>query len=87
MKDTQQELKSYIVDSFLFGDDSGLEGDTSFLEQGILDSTGVMELVQYIESQHGIKVEDDELLPDNLDSINLICQFIERKKGSEAKAS
>ena len=87
MKDTQQELKSYIVDSFLFGDDSGLEGDTSFLEQGILDSTGVMELVQYIESQHAIKVEDDELLPDNLDSINLICQFIDRKKGSEAKAS
>ncbi len=80
MNDAQQDLKSYIVESFLFGQDEGLDYDSSFLDQGILDSTGVMELVMHVEGTYGIKVEDDELLPENLDSINLICAFIERKR-------
>ena len=74
-----KDIRTYIVENFLFGQAEGLENDSSFLEKGILDSTGVLELVAHLESTYGIKVEDDELLPDNLDSIDLICSFVERK--------
>ena len=87
MSDLRQELKNYIIDNFLFGKDEGLKDDTSFLEQGILDSTGVMELVEYLERTNNIKIEDDELLPDNLDSIDIICKFVESKKLAKSKES
>ena len=87
MNNGRQELKTYIVNNFLFGQDDGLEDDTSFLEKGILDSTGVMELVTHLETTQGIKIEDDELLPDNLDSINLIFEFIGRKKSAMSEVS
>ena len=76
----RQELRHYIIETFLFGQDDGLADDSSFLEKGILDSTGVLELVAHLESSYGIKVNDDELLPDNLDSIDAICAFIDRKR-------
>lgn len=62
------------VDSF--------KDDDSFLEKGILDSTGVLELVAHIEKEYGIRVETDELIPDNLDSIDKLTAFIERKAAS-----
>lgn len=78
----RQELRHYIIETFLLGQDDGLADDSSFLEKGILDSTGVLELVAHLESAYGIKVSDDELLPDNLDSIDAICAFIDRKRTS-----
>ena len=75
----RQEIRSHIVEQFLFGQADGLTDDSSFLDKGILDSTGVLELVAHLESTYGIKVSDDELLPDNLDSIDAICAFIDRK--------
>lgn len=80
MSNLRQELKNYIIDNFLFGKSEDLQDNTSFLEQGILDSTGVMELVDYLETKNDIKIEDDEILPDNLDSIDIICDFVDRKK-------
>jgi len=56
-----------------------LDADASFLEQGIIDSTGMLELVMFIESTYGIKIADDELVPENLDSLNRVAAFIERK--------
>jgi acyl carrier protein len=76
----RQEIRNHIVETFLFGQGDGLADDSSFLDKGILDSTGVLELVAHLESTYGIKVSDDELLPDNLDSINAICAFIDRKR-------
>ena len=76
----RQEIRSYVVEKFLFGQDTDLTDDSSFLDKGILDSTGVLELVALLESTYDIKVSDDELLPDNLDSINAICAFIDRKR-------
>ena len=61
-----------------FGDDD------SFLEKGILDSTGVLELVGFLEKQFSIRVESDELVPDNLDSLNKLVSFIEKKTGQVA---
>jgi acyl carrier protein len=77
----RQSIRSFIVENFLFGRDNGLKDDTSLLEQGIIDSTGVMELVAHVEKTYGITVADDELLPENLDSINAIVKFLERKRG------
>lgn len=79
------QIRSFIVDSFLFGQAGDLTGATSFLESGIIDSTGVLELVAHLESTYGIKVSDDELTPDNLDSIDAICAYIARKRASAAQ--
>ena len=74
------EITRYVVENFMFGQGAELTESTSFLEKGILDSTGVLELVAHLESTYGIKVNDDELTPDNLDSVSSICLFLERKR-------
>ena len=75
-------IRSYIVENFLFGDDSGLEDDTSFLDEGILDSTAALELVGFLEKEFSITVDDEEVIPDNLDSINNVVKFIKEKISS-----
>ena len=75
-----EKIRAFIFSNFLFDADQGaLENDASFLEQGIIDSTGVLELVEWLEETFSIKVEDDELIPENLDSVNRLGQFIARK--------
>jgi acyl carrier protein len=84
----QQQIRSFILSSFLFSDDeSKLKNNDSLLEQGIMDSTGVLELVGFLESQFGIKVADDELLPENLDSVDQIAAFIARKQSSQQQTA
>ncbi len=75
-------VRSYVVDAFLYGDGARLGEDTPFLESGIIDSTGVLELVGYLETTFGIRVEDDDIVPDNLNSLNNICRYLERKISS-----
>lgn len=74
-----QTIRSFIVDTFLFGDDSVLKEETSFLQNGIIDSTGILELITFLEQQYSIKIQDDELIPQNLDSLKNIGQFLDRK--------
>lgn len=82
MADTVQKIREFIFENFLFdAEDDALGNDTSFLEQGIIDSTGVLELVDWLEEEFGISVEDDELVPENLDSVNLLAAYIGRKSG------
>jgi acyl carrier protein len=76
MKD---KIRKFIVENFLFGQDEGLKDDTSFLDEGIIDSTGILELVNFIEEQFSIKVDDEELVPENLDSINNVVAYLGRK--------
>jgi acyl carrier protein len=76
------EVRQFVVSNFLFGqDDKTLTSDRSFLENGIIDSTGVLELVGFLEQQYGISVGDRELLPENLDSIANVTAFVARKVG------
>lgn len=76
------EVRAYIVDRFLFGQGADRLQDTdSFLERGLIDSTGILEVVMFVEQRYGIKVTDDELVPDNLDSISRIAAFVARKQG------
>jgi len=81
MSDVKNKIRTFIIDNYLFGDDAGLEESTSFLDEGIVDSTGILELIEYISEEFGITVEDEELIPENLDSINNVSAFIGRKRG------
>jgi acyl carrier protein len=73
-------VKKFIVDNFLFGDDSKLKSDTvSFLDSGIVDSTGILELITFLEETFKIQIEDNEILPENLDSLSNILSFISKK--------
>lgn len=74
------EIKAFIVSNFLFGQDgAGLGPTQSLLETGIIDSTGVLELVAHVEQRYGISVGDRELIPDNLDSLQNLSRFVARK--------
>lgn len=79
MTELAQSIRDYVVENFLFGDDDDFDNDDSFLEKGLLDSTGVLLLVDHLEDTHSIEVESDEITPDNLDSINLIASYVQRK--------
>ncbi len=77
--DNMETVRDFIVDNFLFGEDNNLENHTSFLENGIIDSTGIMELVAFLEATYRIKILDDELIPENLDSLENVNSFLKRK--------
>ena len=79
MEETKIIIRDFIIENFLFGSANGLNDDTSFLDDGIIDSTGVLELVTFIEENFKIRVEDEELIPENLDSIDNIAGYLERK--------
>ena len=80
MEQIRQELRRFVVTNFLLGeDDAVLDDDASFIEQGIVDSTGVLELVSFLEQRYAIKLDDEDLVPDNLDSIQNLLAFLERK--------
>jgi len=82
MNEKRELMRSYIVNNFLFGDDTGLEDSTSFLESGMIDSTGILEVIGYLEDTFSIKIRDDELIPENLDSISNLLNFLSRKLGT-----
>jgi acyl carrier protein len=82
-----QKIRAFVIENYLFGEDGKLGNDDSFLETGIIDSTGVLELVRFLEATFGIKVADEELIPDNLDSINKIVAFLQAKLPSSATAA
>ncbi|MEI6166045.1 MAG: acyl carrier protein [bacterium] len=73
------DVRAFVVANFLYGDAAPLRDNTSFLSGGILDSTGILELVTFLESTYDIEIETQELLPANLDSINNVAQFLSRK--------
>ena len=80
MADVKTTLRQFIIDNFLFGDDNGLADDTSFLEEGIIDSTGMLELITFLEETFSIQLDDEELIPENLDSINNLVSFLSKKQ-------
>lgn len=77
----ESQVRAYVVDHFLFGQGGEkLGSEDSFLEKGLIDSTGVLEVVMFLEERFGIKVQDEELVPENLDSVGRIARFVERKQ-------
>ncbi len=82
MADNIDKIRAFIFDNFLFDAAEGaLQNDDSFLEQGVIDSTGILELVTWLEEEFNMTVEDEELIPENLDSVNFLSAFIAKKCG------
>ena len=79
MSETKENIRAFVVENFLFGSDENLEDNTSFLDEGIIDSTGILELVSFLEDEFSIIVEDEELVPENLDSINNVTAYLVQK--------
>ncbi len=79
MSDPKDKIRAFVVENFLFGSDENLEDNTSFLDEGIIDSTGILELVSFLEEEFSITVDDDELIPENLDSINNVTAYLGQK--------
>jgi acyl carrier protein len=82
--DIAGRVRRYIVENFYVADAAALEDHGSLLDQGIIDSTGVLELIGFIEREFGVKVEDDEMVPENLDSIAQVAAYVSRKKAAAA---
>ena len=81
MTNVRDDIRHFIVETFLFGQDQGLEDGAPLLENGVIDSTGVLELVAHVEQTYGIKVDNDELVPDNFNSIDAVVSYLARKAG------
>ena len=79
----QTQIRHYILENFLYTSDESKLGDSdSFLEHGIVDSTGILELLMFVEEAFGFEVEDEEVLPDNFDSVERLTRYVEQKKGN-----
>ena len=84
MKNERQlrsEIRQFVLDELLLGDTASMLDDgESFLETGTIDSSGVLEIVMFLEHNFQLTVQDRELVPENLDSVNRLVQFVMRKK-------
>jgi acyl carrier protein len=79
----EPELRSFLAENFLLGEEfRGLPGSASLIEAGIIDSTGVLELVGFLEETYDIEITDSELVPENLDSIDKVVLFVGAKRNS-----
>ena len=79
--EVEKKMRDYMLENFLFTDDqSALVNNDSFMQKGIVDSTGILEVIHYMEEEFGMQIEDDEMIPENLDSIDNLVTFIARKQ-------
>ena len=81
MENVESEIREFVIANFLYGDANGLTDDQSFLDTGVVDSTGVLELVGFLEQRFAIKIGDRELLPAHLDSVRNTARFVVHKLG------
>jgi acyl carrier protein len=86
MSDTTERIMSFVIQNFYVPDVSTLADEVSLIEAGIVDSTGVLEITAFLESEYGIDIEDHEIVPDNLDSIPAIVDFVTRKQAASSAA-
>ena len=77
---TKELIRQFVVDTFMFGDEGDLADEDSLIASGVMDSTGVLELVAFIEEQFAFKIEDVEMTPENLDGIHRIVTYIEARR-------
>ncbi len=78
-----RSVREFIVDNFLLGEeDEDFTNNRSFLESGVIDSMGILELITFVEDTYEMDIADDELVPENLDSVNRVTKFIQSKKAA-----
>ncbi len=87
MTDTTSRIRAFIVENFLFGDEGGLVDDqASLIDADLVNSTGILELVSFLEAEFGLSIADPEIVPENLDSVARLAAFVERKVAATAAA-
>ena len=86
MEETRAKIWGFIVDNFLFGDDTGLDENVSFLESGIVDSMGILEIIQFLREDFDVVVADEEMVPENLDSIDNLARYLTTKQAMVANS-
>ena len=79
---SKELIRQFIVDTFMFGDEGDLSDEDSLIASGIMDSTGVLELVTFIEEKFAFKMDDAEMTPENLDGIHRIVTFVETRSST-----
>jgi acyl carrier protein len=77
---TQQRVRQFVVDNFYVSDPSEIADDTLLVTSGVVDSTGILEVIGFLETEFGIRIEDREMTPENLESIERMASFVERKR-------
>jgi len=82
-----QQVRTFVQDNFVYGQGSSLGDGDSFLEGGIIDSTGILELIAFLSRQYDISIQDEEAIPENLDSIRSVSAFVVRKRNGSANLS
>lgn len=78
----KETVRDFIVENFLFGESDRLKDNTSFLDTAIIDSTGILELIAFLEETFDVRIEDTEMLPENFDSLNNISGYLSKKLNS-----
>lgn len=82
MNEVKSAVTAFVRDNFYIPDGDAIADDASLRDLGVVDSTGVLEVVSFLEGKYAIHIEDSELLPENLDSIDAIARFVDRKRTS-----
>jgi acyl carrier protein len=82
----EHDIRAFVVENFLLGNDSGLSPTQSLLDAGVVDSTGVLELVSFLERTYQIQIADQDLVPENLDSVASIARFVQSKLAGRSAA-
>ena len=82
----KQQVRQFILDNFMMGGTADIPDDASFMERHIIDSTGFLELITFVEESFGIQVGDEEMVPENLDSLNNIERYVQQKRAAAPAA-
>lgn len=83
VQEVTQKIRSFVIDNLLFGEaDDRFSNDDSFFEKGVVDSMGILTLVEFVKEEYAISIEDEEIVPDNWDSVHRIAAFVQTKLGS-----
>jgi len=80
--DIKQQVRQFILDNFMMGGKAEISDDASFMDRHIIDSTGFLELISFVEQSFDIQISDDEMVPENLDSLNNIERFVQKKRAA-----
>ena len=84
MQQIAQQIRAFVVDNFLFGEDNGhFFNNDSFLDKGLIDSMGILTLVEFVKDKYSVSIEDEELVPDHWDSVERIAAFVHGKLASK----
>jgi acyl carrier protein len=82
----QQRVRQFIIENFYVSDPAELADGASLIQGGWIDSTGMLEMIAFLEGEYGIRIADTEMVPENLDSVDRIAAFVDRKRGAAASA-